>query len=363
MTGTTGTAPKPTGTETGGGTSTETGGGTVTGVGIRSVGVCLPEHEVTNARLVERFDTSDAWMRERLGITGRRVAGPGEHTSDLGLGAFEDACKRAGVEPSDIDLLICCTFTPDHMVPAVAALILRKAQIRGVPGFDVNAGGCAGGLFALDVGHKYLRSGQYERVAVVVADTVAQLNDPDDRTQHAIFGDGAACYLLERCEGSPGIGPTLLGTDPERYYTAYIERVAEEGRPNRFSGANVTRMDARGVKDFALTVVPGFVDDVLAAAGTTLDAVDLIVTHQANPVLVRELVRHLGQPEEKTVVVADRYGNTSGSSVVIALAEAERTGRLSPGDRVLLLGFGAGMSYGGTVVHWCGADAFPQREW
>ncbi|MFJ8014494.1 3-oxoacyl-ACP synthase III family protein [Streptomyces sp. NPDC096339] len=335
----------------------------LTGVGIRSIGVCVPENELTNAQLVERFDTSDAWMRERLGIVSRRVAGPEEFTSDLALGALEDACKRAAVDPSSIDLLICCTSTPDHMIPAVATMILRKAQIRGVPGFDVNAGGCAGGLFALDVGHKYMQSGQYDRVAVVVADTVAQLNDPDDRTQHAIFGDGAACYLLEHCTDSTGIGRTLLGTDPERYYTAFIERVLDEGRLNRFSGANVTRMDGRGVKDFALSVVPGFVDEVIESAGVTLDDLKLIVTHQANPTLVRELVDLLGQPSDKAVIVADRFGNTSGSSVVIALAEAERTGRLSPGDKVLLLGFGAGMSYGGTVVHWCGTENFPQRAW
>ncbi|MFF9977471.1 3-oxoacyl-ACP synthase III family protein [Streptomyces erythrochromogenes] len=332
-------------------------------VGIRSIGVCVPENEVTNAQLVERFDTSDAWMRERLGIVSRRVAGPDELTSDLALGAFEDACKRAGVDPGSIDLLICCTSTPDHMIPAVATMILRKAQIHGVPGFDVNAGGCAGGLFGLDVGHKYVQSGQYDRVAVVVADTVAQLNDPDDRTQHAIFGDGAACYLLERCSDSPGIGRTLLGTDPDRYYTALIERLPGEGQLNRFSGANVTRMDGRGVKDFALSVVPRLVEEVIASADVTLDDVKLIVTHQANPTLVRQLIELLDQPGDKAVIVADRLGNTSGSSVVIALAEAERTGRLSPGDAVLLLGFGAGMSYGGTVVHWCGSANFPQREW
>jgi 3-oxoacyl-[acyl-carrier-protein] synthase-3 len=332
-------------------------------VGIRSIGVCVPENEVTNAQLVERFDTTDAWMRERLGIFSRRIAGPDEYTSDLALGAFEDACKRAAVDPASIDLLICCTSTPDHMIPAMAAMVLRKAQIRGVPGFDVNAGGCAGGLFALDVGHKYLQSGQYERVAVVVADTVAQLNDPDDRTQHAIFGDGAACYLLERCSDSPGIGQTLLGTDPERYYTAFVERVDSEGRLNRFSGSNVTRMDGRGVKDFALSVVPELVDEVIKLAGVGLDDVKLIVTHQVNPTLVRNLISLLGQPSDKAVIVADKFGNTSGSSVVIALAEAERTGRLSPGDAVLLLGFGAGMSYGGTVVHWCGSENFPRREW
>ncbi|MBC9710961.1 ketoacyl-ACP synthase III [Streptomyces sp. TRM66268-LWL] len=332
-------------------------------VGIRSIGVCVPEKEVTNAQLVERYDTTDAWMRERLGIHSRRIAGPGEFTSDLALGALEDACKRAAVDPASIDLLICCTSTPDHMIPAVAALILRKAQIHGVPGFDVNAGGCAGGLYGLDVGLKYVQSGQYERVAVVVADTVAQLNTPDDRTQAAIFGDGAACYLLERCSDSPGIGRILLGTDPERYYTAFVERCDSDGQLNRFSGSNVTRMDAKGVKSFALDVVPGFVDEVTASAGVGLDDVRLIITHQANPTLVRELVGRLGQPADKAVIVADKYGNTSGSSVVIALAEAERTGRLHPGDRVLLLGFGAGMSYGGTVVHWCGSENFPQREW
>jgi 3-oxoacyl-[acyl-carrier-protein] synthase-3 len=331
------------------------------GVGIRSIGVCIPEAEVTNAQLVERFDTSDAWMRDTLGIFGRRVVGPDEFTSDLALGAFKDACQRAGVEPESIDLLICCTATPDHMIPAVAAMILRKAHIQGVPGFDVNAGGCAGGVFALDTGHKYISSGQYNRVAVVVADTVAQLNDPDDRTQHAIFGDGAACYLLERCSDSPGIGQSLLRTDPERYYTAFIERGSTQGQVNRFSGSNMLRMDGKGVKKFALEVIPDFAHEVAKAGNTTLDDVKMIITHQANPGLVRRLIDGLGQPDDKTVIVADRIGNTSGSSMVIALAEAERTGKLKSGDTVLLLGFGGGMSYGGTVVHWCDDTNFAQE--
>ncbi|MFI9254170.1 3-oxoacyl-ACP synthase III family protein [Streptomyces sp. NPDC053069] len=328
-------------------------------VGIRSVGRFVPDLEISNEEIVARFDTSDEWIRTKLGITTRRVARPGQLTSDLAVGALQDACARASIAPETIDLVICCTGTPDHMLPAMAAAVLRKAGLFDIRGFDINAGGCAGGVFALDVGVKYIRSGEYNRVAVVIADTVAQCLDPEDRTGHAIFGDGAGCYLLEACRDGQGVGPTLMRTKPELYYTAFTERLdPPEGLPNRFSGPNYMRMDGGGVRDFALDVIPDFVEQVVKAAGTTLDDVDLIVSHQANPTLLRRLVRELGQPESKGVVVADRLGNTSGSSVILALWEAVESGRLRPGDEVLLVSFGSGMSYGGTVLRWCGPEDF-----
>ncbi|MFI5974655.1 3-oxoacyl-ACP synthase III family protein [Streptomyces sp. NPDC051452] len=332
-------------------------------VGIRSVGRFVPDVEISNEQVVERFDTSDEWIRAKLGIHARRVARPGQLTSDLAVGALRDACVRARIAPETIDLLICCTGTPDHMLPAMAAAVLRKAELFDIRGFDVNAGGCAGGVFALDVGVKYLRSGEYQRVAVVIADTVAQCLDPEDRTGHAIFGDGAGCYLLEACRDGRGVGPTLMRTKPELYYTAFTERQDPPGGvPNRFSGANYMRMDGGGVRDFALDVIPDFAEQVVKAAGTTLDDVDLIISHQANPTLLRRLVRELGQPESKTVVVADRLGNTSGSSVILALWEALESNRLHPGDEVLLVSFGSGMSYGGTVLRWCGPEDFGAGE-
>jgi 3-oxoacyl-[acyl-carrier-protein] synthase-3 len=328
-------------------------------VGIRSAGRFVPDLEISNEEIVSRFDTTDEWISEKLGIHTRRVARPGQLTSDLAVGALQDACRRAGVAPETLDLVICCTGTPDHMLPAMAAAVLRKAGLFDIVGFDVNAGGCAGGVFALDVGAKYIRSGEYHRVAVVIADTVAQCLDPQDRTAHAIFGDGAGCYLLEACQDGRGIGPTLMRTKPELYYTAFTERqLPPESLPNRFSGPNYMRMDGRGVRDFALEVVPDFAEQVVKAAGTTLDAVDLIVTHQANPTLLRTLMRELGQPESKTVIVADRLGNTSGSSVILALVDAVDSGRLRPGDDVLLVSFGSGMSYGGTVLRWCAPEDF-----
>lgn len=319
----------------------------------------MPDLEITNEQVVERFDTSDEWIRSKLGIHTRRVARPGQLTSDLAVGALQDACARADVTPEAIDLVICCTGTPDHMLPAMAAAVLRKAGLYDIRGFDVNAGGCAGGVFALDVGVKYIRSGEYGRVAVVIADTVAQCLDPQDRTGHAIFGDGAGCYLLEACRDGQGVGPTLMRTKPELYYTAFTERQEPPGGlPNRFSGPNYMRMDGPGVRDFALDVLPDFAEQVVKAAGTTLDDVDLIVSHQANPMLLRRLMRELGQPETKTVVVADRLGNTSGSSVILALGDALESGRLRRGDEVLLVSFGSGMSYGGTVLRWCGPEDF-----
>jgi 3-oxoacyl-[acyl-carrier-protein] synthase-3 len=329
-------------------------------VGIRAVGRYVPDGVVTNADLVARYDTTEEWIRERLAIETRRVAGPDQWTSDLAVAALRDACERAAIAPATIDLLICATGTPDHMLPATAAAILRKAELRDIAGFDVNAGGCAGGVFALDVGAKYVASGQYRRVAVVVADTVAQALDPADRTTPLIFGDGAACYLLEPCAAGSGVGPVLLRTFPDLYYAAYVERLppSDARATNRFSGANLIRMNGREILRFTMGVIPDFAAEVVKKADTTLDDVDLIITHQANPSVLPRLMEALGQPRAKTVVVADRLGNTSGSSIMLAMVEAVDTGRLRAGDSVLLIGFGSGMNLGGTVVRWCGPHDF-----
>lgn len=167
------------------------------GVGIRAIGGYLPERVVTNADLERTLDTTDAWIREFIGVRTRRWSAPDEWTSDLGAAAVLDACRRAGVAPDSIDLVICGTYTPDHHIPAAAVATMCKLGIQDVPGFDVNSGGCPGSTFALDVGAKYVALGAYRRVAVVLADVNTKIFDPEDRTVGVIFGDRAACYLLE----------------------------------------------------------------------------------------------------------------------------------------------------------------------
>lgn len=326
------------------------------GVGIRAIGGRIPEQVVTNADLEQRLETTDGWILENLGIRTRHFSAENEWTSDLGAAALLDACRRAGVGPDSIDLVICGTYTPDHMIPATAVAIMRKVGMREVPGFDVNSGGCPGGVFALDVGAKFLASGQYNRIAVVLADVTTKLLDPEDRTVGVIFGDGAACYLLERAAPGFGVSPALLRSDPSSYETAYVKREKRffaDGTPKQSKyGDNFCYMHGRSVADFALDNIPSFTEELLKTEDLAPEDVDLIIFHQANYHLIYKLMDKLGLPADRTITTVERFGNTSGSGVPLALREAADQGRLKSGDTVALISFGAGMSHGGTVIRW-----------
>jgi 3-oxoacyl-[acyl-carrier-protein] synthase III len=336
------------------------------GVGIRAVGGRIPERVVTNFDLEQMLETSDEWITKHLGIKTRHWSAPDEGTADLGAAALLDACARADVDPQSIDLVICGTYTPEHMIPAAAVGIMRKIGLRGVPGFDVNSGGCPGGVFALDVGAKYVASGVYHRVAVVLSDVNTKLFDPEDRTVGVIFGDAAACYLLEPTTPGTGVGSALLSSDPTAYETAFVKREKRyfaDGTPKQSHfGDNYSYMHGRSVRDFALENIPGFVEELAKNNGLRVDELDLIVFHQANYHLVHLLIERLGLPADRTVTTVDRYGNTSGSGVPLALLTALDAGRVKPGDKVALISFGAGMSHGGVVIEWNREDDFIARS-
>ncbi|MFF5858353.1 3-oxoacyl-ACP synthase III family protein [Streptomyces sp. NPDC012751] len=332
------------------------------GVGIRAVGRYLPEKNVSNADLEEILLTRDDWIRANIGVENRRMAAEGEWTSDLGTAALLDACDRAGVSPADVDLVVCGTYTPDNMTPPTAMLVIRKAGALGATGFDINSGACPGGVFALDVGAKYVATGQFRRVAVVMADVSTRTMDWKDPGPAVIFGDGAACYLLERCAPGRGIGTTLLRSEPAGYESVWVVRERRRRRDGTALssgfGDNFGVLDGKAVHAFAVGQVPGFIKELLDTAGTTAADVDLFALHQANLYILRGIMRELGVPMDRTVVNIQKYGNTSGASVPLVLREAEDLGRLSPGDQVVLTAFGSGFSMGAALVRWCGPEDF-----
>ncbi|HEY0166770.1 MAG TPA: ketoacyl-ACP synthase III [Jatrophihabitans sp.] len=336
------------------------------GVGITAIGGRIPELVVTNADLENRLQTTDAWINENIGIQTRHWSAPEEGTSDLGAAALVDACQRAGVDLDSIDLVICGTYTPDHMIPAAAVAIMRKVGMRDVPGFDVNSGGCPGGVFALDVGAKFVASGQYRRVAVVLSDVTTKLFDPEDRTVGVIFGDAAACYLLEPTRPGVGLSSALMRSDPTTYETAFVKREKRswpDGNPKQTHfGDNFCYMHGRSVRDYALDRIPDFVEELVKNSGLVMDQIDLVIFHQANYHLIHTLMERIGLPAEKTHTTVQRLGNTSGSGVPLALREALDEGRVKPGDVVALVAFGAGMSHGGTIIRWPEAEDYV-RPW
>jgi 3-oxoacyl-[acyl-carrier-protein] synthase-3 len=336
------------------------------GVGIRGIGRHLPERVVTNAELARRLPTNDSWIRERIGIEERRFSAPDEWSSDLGAKALTDACRQLGLSVGEIDLVVCSTYTPDHMLPNTASAIMHKVGMSATPGFDVNSGGCPGAVFALDVGAKYVASGRYPRVAVVLTDVGTKLFDPEDRTVGVIFGDAAACYILEPTRPGTGVGEILLRTDPAHYtsvYAAREERTDQEGRPKKSAfGDNFTTMRGSDIKEFVLGVVPEFMREFVQKAGLELDDIDFFALHQANRNLVHGILDALGQPRDKTLTNIERIGNTSGASVPLVLREAVELGRLRPGQLALLTAFGGGLNYGAALVRWCGAEDFVTHQ-
>jgi 3-oxoacyl-[acyl-carrier-protein] synthase III len=332
------------------------------GAGIRAIGQYVPDTVVTNADLERRLDTSDAWIREHIGIRTRHVSAPQEWSSDLGAAALTDACAQAGIRPDSIDLVICGTYTPDHMAPNTAVAIMRRLGLTAVPGIDVNSGGCPTSISALDIGATYVSAGAYRRVAVVMADVSTKLFDPTDRTVGVIFGDAAACYLLEPVDAGMGVGRAVLRSDPSRYRTAWVSResrVDEAGQRIRSGfGDNFIVMVGREIHEFVLGAIPNFLREVVSKEGVTLDEVDFYAIHQANWHLVHGVLDDLGQPHEKTLTNVERIGNTAGASVPLILRQALDTGRLHAGDLVLATAFGAGLNYGAVLIRWCGPEDF-----
>lgn len=300
---------------------------------ITGWGTALPETIVTNADLAARLDTTEEWMVERSGISERRVGG---NVGSLSTRAGREAIDRAGVRPSDVDLLILATTTPDMSVPATSATVHHALGLSG-GAFDLNAA-CAGFVYALVVAHGAMATG-IRRVLVIGADCLSRITDHDDRSTAFLFADGAGAVLLE-ADGADTLEGFDLGTDGSAQDLLYCPH----GGTMKMEGREVFRRAVRVTVSSSLAA--------LERAKITPEEVDLFVPHQANLRIIESAASRLGIPMERTAVVLDRTGNTSSASVPLALADAADRGRLEAGDIVLMSGFGAGMSWASAVVRW-----------
>jgi 3-oxoacyl-[acyl-carrier-protein] synthase-3 len=306
----------------------------VTGLAIAGWGTALPDKTVTNADLEARLETSDAWIVERTGIRERRI---GETTASLAIEAGAVAIDHAGVSARDIDLVLLCTTTPDETVPATSSTVQHALGVRG-GAFDLNAA-CSGFVYGLVSAHGLLAIG-LRRVLVIGAETLSRIVDWEDRSTAVLFGDGAAAIVVEAVE-EPG---QLLGWD-----------LGSDGSLRHILHAEVggtLHMDGREVFRRAVRVMVDSAERAMANAGVRADEIALVVPHQANVRIIEAACSRLGIAMERSALVIDRIGNTSAASIPFALADAADTGRLSPGDRVLLVGFGAGMTWGAAVLEW-----------
>jgi 3-oxoacyl-[acyl-carrier-protein] synthase-3 len=322
-------------------------------VSITGLGTAVPERVLTNDELAGMVDTSDEWIVARTGIHERRVAEPGEALSDFCLPAAREALDRAGVRAEDLDLLIVATVTPDMAFPATAALVADQLGAKKAGAYDLSAG-CTGFVYALAQAYSMLAAGVGRRALVIGADLLSKVVDWSDRSTCVLFGDGAGAVVLERVDRGGFLG-FELGADGSGGMELYVAAGGSR-KPASIetvtAGEHFARMNGREVFKFATRVLVSSARELLDEVGLTVDDVDVYVPHQANIRIIDHAAEKLGIPAEKVVVNVDRYGNTSSGSIPLALADAEREGRLNTGSIVLMTGMGAGLTWGSSVMEW-----------
>jgi 3-oxoacyl-[acyl-carrier-protein] synthase-3 len=320
-------------------------------IAILGTGAYAPNRVLTNEELAQRVETSHDWIVSRTGIRERRVADPGQTTADLATEAAREALANAQITPQEVDLLILATVTPDLDMPATACLVQQKLGIpSGAACFDLNAA-CTGFLYALDVAWAMLSSGRYRHALVIGAERLSSVLDWEDRTTCVLFGDGAGAVVLgaSRRPGSAILASRLhsvAGTADLLHIpgATFSLDPADPKRVIRMKGKEVFKLAVRAMEDVAR--------ELLEQQGVSGDQIDCIIPHQANQRIIDSIAQYLKLPLDRFFINLDRYGNTSAASIPIALHEARMQGRVQPGQLVLMVAFGAGLTYGGALVRW-----------
>ncbi len=319
---------------------------------IIGVGSYLPERILTNADLETMVETSNEWIVARTGISERRLAAEGQATSDLAVVATSRALEDAGLTPSDIDLLIVGTSSPDMVFPASACLVQHRLGMD-CPAYDINAA-CSGFIFGMHVGVTAIESRRADRVLVVGADALTRHIDFTDRGTCVLFGDGAGAVVLEAAEG-PGVMGIVLGTDGSGADLLKIPACgsAMPATHERLDhNLHCVHMNGNEVFRFAVKVIPTATVQALEASGLGVGDLAWLVPHQANQRILNTVAQRLGMPREQVFSHVNRIGNTSAASIPLALDDLYTSGRLSTGDILALVGFGAGLTWGAAVVRW-----------
>jgi 3-oxoacyl-[acyl-carrier-protein] synthase-3 len=317
---------------------------------IVGTGSALPERCVDNATLAAELaargvETSDEWIVARTGIRQRHLADPEVTSSVLGARAARAALAAAGLAPSDVDLIVVATSTPDYVFPSTACLVQRELGIAGCPAFDVQAV-CTGFVYGMTVADAMIRAGGVRNALVIGAEVFSRILDWNDRGTCVLFGDGAGAVVLSAA-AEPGILAARLHADGRH---ESILRTAGNVAHGSITGHPFLTMDGQAVFKLAVTVLDEVARETCAAAGIGVADVDWLIPHQANVRILQATGRRLGLPAEKVVVTVDRHANTSAASVPLALDVAVRDGRVRPGHRVMLQGVGGGFTWGAVLV-------------
>ncbi len=321
---------------------------------IKALGHALPPRVMSNSDLEKMVDTNNEWIIERTGIKERRIAAKETRTSDLCYDAAAMALQKAGIEAGQLDLIIVATVTPDMPFPATACILQERLEARNAAAFDLGAG-CTGFLYALTVAEKFLSTAGYNYILVVASDLLSRITDYSDRNTCVLFGDGAGAAVLARGESPAGIIATYLAADGRGAESLYMPAggsalpASEQTIRDRL---HYIKMNGNEVFRFASQAMAEVSEKLLARAGLDYGDIDVFVPHQANIRIIKTAMKRMHIPEAKTLINIDKFGNMSAASIPVALSMADLEGRIRPGDLVLMVAFGAGLTCGGAIVRW-----------
>jgi 3-oxoacyl-[acyl-carrier-protein] synthase-3 len=321
---------------------------------IAAVGSWLPKKVLTNADLEKMVDTTDEWITSRTGIKERRIAAKDEHTSDLAAKAALVAMERAQVKPEEIDMIILATITPDMPFPSTACLVQRKIGATRAVAFDIMAA-CSGFIFALEIGQHFIMAHTVETVLVIGAEKLSSIINWTDRNTCVLFGDGAGAAILRNRPGSHGLLSTYMGSDGNKAELLCMPGGGSKCPPSAdslASGMHFLRMDGKETFKSAVNAMHTAANEALRRCDTHISQIKCVIPHQANRRIIDAVAERLGAAPGQVFTNLEKYGNTSAASVAIALDEAVQAGRINKGDLILLIAFGAGLTWAAAVIEW-----------
>lgn len=321
--------------------------------GITGIGAELPQKVLTNFDLEKIVDTNDEWIITRTGIKERRIADQNIAASDLSLTAAIKAIEMAGIKGEDLDLIIECTVTPDMMYPATACLLQHGLNAHNAAAFDLSAG-CTGFIYGLTVATQFIQTGLYKNILVVGCDILSRVTDFTDRNTCVLFGDGAGAVVVSRT-AEKGIIENYIAADGSG--NKYLTLPAGNSRMPAScetieNKLHYTQMEGKEVFKFAVNAIPKAVNELLKKANYNIEDIDILLPHQANIRIIEAAIKKLNITGDKVFTTIEKYGNMSSASIPVSLAEMVSEGKIKKGDKLVMVGFGAGLTYGATLLEW-----------
>ncbi|MBN1541314.1 ketoacyl-ACP synthase III [candidate division KSB1 bacterium] len=321
---------------------------------IIGTGAAVPEKTLTNRDFETMVDTSNEWIRARTGMEVRHVVGPDEQNSDLAAAAALKALESAGLTAVDVDLIIVATISGDSGFPSTACFVQKKIGAVNAAALDIGAA-CAGFIYGLDLADSYIALGKAKHVLVIGSEVLSRITDYSDRNTCVLFGDGAGAAVLAPSDGERGILGTFIKSDGRLSELLYIEGLGTKIPPSHQSvdeRKHFIRMAGREVFKYAVKAMGDSAEEILMRTGLDNAAVDLLISHQANLRIIEATARRINLPAERVFINIEKYGNTSSASIPLALDEAVRSGRIQPGQLLVLVAFGAGFTWGSAAIRY-----------